>query len=92
MKIPFDYSTSVGDEYYATERSFLIILNNKTFELHANTLEEVNEYLKENHAKDIESPFSIIEITNSVYKLVLDKKFTDELVKNIKSLFYVTSL
>ena len=92
MKIPFDYSTSAGDEYYAKERSFLIILNNKTFELHANTLEEVNEYLKENHAKDIESPFSIIEITNSVYKLVLDKKFTDELVKNIKSLFYVASL
>lgn len=87
MKLPFNFSVSVGGKYYMTERSFLIILDNFTFELGANSLEEVNEYLKENFTKNIKSSFAIVEITGSEYKISLDKPFTNTLAKQIRSLF-----
>ncbi|TFJ90646.1 MULTISPECIES: hypothetical protein [Bacillaceae] len=87
MKLPFDFSVSVGGKYYMTERSFLIILDNFAFELGANSLEEVNDYLKENFTKNIKSSFAIVEITGAEYKIALDKPFTDTLAKQIRSLF-----
>jgi len=86
MKLPFDFSVSVGDRYYITERSFLIIFDNMVFNLGANSLSEVNDYLKENFSKNKESSFAIVETTGSEYKIALDKPFTNALVEQIRTL------
>lgn len=86
MKLPFDFSVSVYERYYITERSFLIIFDNMVFNLGANSLSEVNDYLKENFSKNIESSFAIVETTGSEYKIALDKPFTNALVEQIRTL------
>lgn len=87
-----DFSVGVGDLYYPTTKSFLIILEDKVLLLSANSLKEANEYLEIEFTDDIKSPFAIIDVTYSTFKITLQDEFTENLIGNIRSLFSVTLL
>lgn len=91
-KAIIDFAVGVGDLYYLTTKSYMIILEDKVFLLSANSLKEVNEYLGIEFPDNIKSPLAIIDITYSKFKITLEDEFTENLIENIRSLFSVTSL
>ncbi|PEJ57955.1 hypothetical protein CN692_10700 [Bacillus sp. AFS002410] len=85
MKVPFNFSTSIiKDEYAMTDKVFMVICKNLVFIFHANSVDEASRYITSNYIDPINSHVAIIDVTNSILGLMINKESADKIVWNIR--------